>query len=204
MNESSSNKEQKSSNIPPGGGGSLEESKRNDLHSSNSKNPHSQATDKLKRGLSGFQNPAEIKEDEKVPDTEENNENILHGPDESIFIKNQKISKKESLNQKKYYFQRNITKEQEEAEIKMKLEKEKKEKEKAKKQKNISRQHAVIQFRKIRKEKEWEIVPYLIDLNSTNGTYLNGDKIDNKKYFQIKKQKEMIKEKKKKKKKNQN
>ena len=53
------------------------------------------------------------------------------------------------------------------------------------KQKNISRQHAVIQFRKIRKEKEWEIVPYLIDLNSTNGTYLNGDKIDNKKYYEL-------------------
>ena len=53
------------------------------------------------------------------------------------------------------------------------------------KQKNISRQHAVIQFRKIRKEKDWEILPYLIDLNSTNGTYLNGDKIDNKKYYEL-------------------
>ena len=53
------------------------------------------------------------------------------------------------------------------------------------KQKNISRQHAVIQFRKIKKEKEWEIIPYLIDLNSTNGTYLNGDKIDNKKYYEL-------------------
>ena len=53
------------------------------------------------------------------------------------------------------------------------------------KQKNISRQHAVIQFRKIRKEKKWEILPYLIDLNSTNGTYLNGDKIDNKKYYEL-------------------
>ena len=53
------------------------------------------------------------------------------------------------------------------------------------KQKNISRQHAVIQFRKIRKEKEWKILPYLIDLNSTNGTYLNGDKIDNKKYYEL-------------------
>ena len=53
------------------------------------------------------------------------------------------------------------------------------------KQKNISRQHAVIQFRKIRKGNEWEILPYLIDLNSTNGTYLNGDKIDNKKYYEL-------------------
>ena len=128
MNESSSNKEPKNSNLPPGGGGSLEESKRNDLNSSNSKNAHSQASEKLKRGISGFQNPPEPKEEEKVPDTEENNQNILHGPDSSIFIKNQKISKKESLNQKKYYFQRNITKEQEEAEEKAKLEKEKKKK----------------------------------------------------------------------------
>ena len=53
------------------------------------------------------------------------------------------------------------------------------------KQKNISRQHAVIQFRKIKKESEWEILPYLIDLNSTNGTYLNGEKIDNKKYYEL-------------------
>ena len=53
------------------------------------------------------------------------------------------------------------------------------------KQKNVSRQHAVIQFRKIRKEKDWQILPYLIDLNSTNGTYLNGDKIDNKKYYEL-------------------
>ena len=53
------------------------------------------------------------------------------------------------------------------------------------KQQNISRQHAVIQFRKIRKEKAWEILPYLIDLNITNGTYLNGDKIDNKKYYEL-------------------
>ena len=53
------------------------------------------------------------------------------------------------------------------------------------KQQNISRQHAVIQFRKIKKEYDWEIIPYLIDLNSTNGTYLNGEKIDNKKYYEL-------------------
>ena len=47
------------------------------------------------------------------------------------------------------------------------------------KQKNISRQHAVIQFRKIVKDNnDIYIQPYLIDLNSTNGTYLNGEKID--------------------------
>ena len=57
------------------------------------------------------------------------------------------------------------------------------------KQKNISRQHAVIQFRKITKNnkegKRIYIAPYLIDLNSTNGTYLNGDKIDNSKYYEL-------------------
>ena len=53
------------------------------------------------------------------------------------------------------------------------------------KQQNISRQHAVIQFRKIKKDYNWDILPYLIDLNSTNGTYLNGDKIDNKKYYEL-------------------
>ena len=54
------------------------------------------------------------------------------------------------------------------------------------KQKNISRQHAVIQFRKVKKNNEWDILPYLIDLNSTNGSYLNGDKIDNQKYYELK------------------
>ena len=57
------------------------------------------------------------------------------------------------------------------------------------KQKNISRQHAVIQFRKITKNNKdgnsVSIIPYLIDLNSTNGTYLNSDKIDNSKYYEL-------------------
>jgi len=57
------------------------------------------------------------------------------------------------------------------------------------KQKNISRQHAVIQFRKITKNNKdgnsISITPYLIDLNSTNGTFLNGDKIDNSKYYEL-------------------
>ena len=54
------------------------------------------------------------------------------------------------------------------------------------KQKNVSRQHAIIQFRKITKDdgKNY-IVPYLIDLNSTNGSFLNGDKIDNNKYYEL-------------------
>ena len=137
MNDNTSTKDVKIQNIPTGGGGPSEESKRNEQQFSNQKNIHSSASEKSKRGISGYQNQnTEMKEDEKVPDIEEKKENILHGPDESIFIKNQKISQKESLNQKKYYFQKNITKKQEEAEMKLKKEKEKKEKEKSKKQKN--------------------------------------------------------------------
>jgi hypothetical protein len=136
MNESTSNKDVKNTNTSPGGGVTSEEVKKQEQSYPNPKNIHPQVSEKLKRGMTGYQNPNnESKEDEKVPDTEEKKENILHGPDESIFIKNQKISSKESLNQKKYYFQRNITKEQEEAEIKAKKEKEKKEREKAKREK---------------------------------------------------------------------
>ena len=158
MNESTSNKDAKNQNNPPGGGGTSEESKRNDQQ----KNIHSSASEKLKRAVSGYQNQnTEIKEDEKVPDTEEKKENILHGPDASIFIKNQQISKKESLNQKKYYFQKNITKEQEEAELKVKKEKEKKEKEKSKKQKNeISTQLIPISLNNYIRSENYEKLDY--------------------------------------------
>ena len=158
MNESTSNKDAKNQNNPPGGGGTSEESKRNDQQ----KNIHSSASEKLKRAVSGYQNQnTEMKEDEKVPDTEEKKENILHGPDASIFIKNQQISKKESLNQKKYYFQKNITKEQEEAELKVKKEKEKKEKEKSKKQKNeISTQLIPISLNNYIRSENYEKLDY--------------------------------------------
>ena len=89
MNESTSNKDVKNANIPSGGGGMPEETKRNEQQSTNPKNVHSQASEKLKRGISGFQNYSqEIKEDEKVPDTEEKKENVLHGPDASILLEN--------------------------------------------------------------------------------------------------------------------
>ena len=72
MNESTSNKDAKNQNNPPGGGGTSEESKRNDQQ----KNIHSSASEKLKRAVSGYQNQnTEMKEDEKVPDTEEKKEN---------------------------------------------------------------------------------------------------------------------------------
>lgn len=51
---------------------------------------------------------------------------------------------------------------------------------------SCSRQHAVIQFKKkIHKESE-EILPYVIDLESTNGTLLNKDKIEPCIYYELK------------------
>ena len=60
---------------------------------------------------------------------------------------------------------------------------------------DCSRQHAVIQFRKkiIKHEDEnyetsitTEIVPYIIDLESTNGTSINNDLIETSKYYELK------------------
>ena len=50
---------------------------------------------------------------------------------------------------------------------------------------NVSRQHAVIQFRKIINNKKEEIKPYLIDLESKNGTFLNGVKLEDSKYYEL-------------------
>ena len=113
----------------------LEELKKDLRQHSSTKLNH--PPDKAKRDRGGYQNQSE--EDEKVPDTEEHKENILHGPSAGMFIKNQKISKNESLNQPKFYFQRGITKEMKEKEKiekerKLQLEKERKEQEKAEKE----------------------------------------------------------------------
>ena len=50
----------------------------------------------------------------------------------------------------------------------------------------ISRQHSVIQFRKTIYRNKELIIPYIFDLNSTNGTYLNGVKINENKYYELK------------------
>jgi smad nuclear-interacting protein 1 len=47
---------------------------------------------------------------------------------------------------------------------------------------SISKQHAVIQF----KQRKKEVIPYIIDLNSKHGCYLNGEKIDNSRFYQLK------------------
>ena len=51
----------------------------------------------------------------------------------------------------------------------------------------------MIQFRNVAKEDEFGtsyhvVIPYLMDLESTNGTYLNGDKIEGAKYYELKHQ----------------
>ncbi len=54
----------------------------------------------------------------------------------------------------------------------------------------VSSQHAVIQFREILKYDEEgnvssEIKPYLMDLESTNGTLINGEKIEPARYVEL-------------------
>ena len=51
---------------------------------------------------------------------------------------------------------------------------------------SASRQHAVIQFRKKINNTDTSIVPYIIDLESTNGTFINAEKIEASKYYELK------------------
>ncbi len=50
---------------------------------------------------------------------------------------------------------------------------------------SVSKQHAVIQFRRRMLGTEEVVIPYLIDLESTNGTTLNGEAITPGRYIQI-------------------
>lgn len=50
---------------------------------------------------------------------------------------------------------------------------------------SISKQHAVIQFRHKMIKGELKTSPYIIDLDSTNGTYLNGKRIQGSRYYQL-------------------
>ncbi|KAI2603728.1 SMAD/FHA domain-containing protein [Hypoxylon sp. NC1633] len=61
---------------------------------------------------------------------------------------------------------------------------------------SISKQHAVIQFRYIEKRNEYgdkigKVKPYLIDLDSANGTMLNGKKVPDSRYLELR-DKDMI------------
>ena len=57
---------------------------------------------------------------------------------------------------------------------------------------SCSRQHAVIQFRKVNKTDTLNesvnvcVLPYLMDLESTNGTLLNKEKIEQARYYELK------------------
>jgi smad nuclear-interacting protein 1 len=56
---------------------------------------------------------------------------------------------------------------------------------------STSKQHAVIQFRYVEKvvseygDKKGKVKPYIIDLESSNGTILNGDKIGSKRFIEV-------------------
>jgi len=62
---------------------------------------------------------------------------------------------------------------------------------------STSKQHAVIQFRHSIKVNEFgdrvnQVKPYLLDLESSNGTELNGEKLEGSRYFEVK-DKDMMK-----------
>mmetsp|Transcript_23322 Transcript_23322/g.25908 ORF Transcript_23322/g.25908 Transcript_23322/m.25908 type:complete len:192 (+) Transcript_23322:226-801(+) len=50
---------------------------------------------------------------------------------------------------------------------------------------SCSKQHAVIQFRSVRTKDGKRERAYLMDLNSTNGTHLNGSRVDGSRYIQL-------------------
>jgi smad nuclear-interacting protein 1 len=61
---------------------------------------------------------------------------------------------------------------------------------------SVSKQHAVIQFRYIEKRNEYgdkigKVKPYLIDLESANGTLLNSKKVPQSRYLELR-EKDMI------------
>ena len=55
---------------------------------------------------------------------------------------------------------------------------------------SISQQHCIFQYRavnrKIRGVEKKIVLPYILDLNSSNGTFLNGKKIEPQKYYELK------------------
>ncbi|MQM01023.1 hypothetical protein Taro_033775 [Colocasia esculenta] len=58
---------------------------------------------------------------------------------------------------------------------------------------SCSKQHAVLQYRLVEKEKpdgllSKQVRPYLMDLGSTNGTFLNDDRIEPQRYYELREQ----------------
>ena len=54
---------------------------------------------------------------------------------------------------------------------------------------SCSSQHAVLQYRALPNKETGKLScqPYLVDLESTNGTFINGNRIDSARYYQLKK-----------------
>lgn len=55
---------------------------------------------------------------------------------------------------------------------------------------SCSKQHAVIQFRQITKTDKYgettqSVKPFVIDLDSTNGTWVNGEEIPQSRYYEL-------------------
>jgi len=62
---------------------------------------------------------------------------------------------------------------------------------------SCSKQHAVLQYRLSEKEDEdgnkiKNVKPYIIDLESTNGTFINGERVENARYYELK-EKDLLK-----------
>ena len=56
---------------------------------------------------------------------------------------------------------------------------------------SCSRQHSVIQYREFKNvdengKVEIEVKPYIMDLGSTNGTFINKEKIEQARYYELK------------------
>ncbi len=55
---------------------------------------------------------------------------------------------------------------------------------------SCSKQHAVLQFRSISRRNQYgdvasEVKPFIIDLDSTNGTYVNGEEVPKSRYYEL-------------------